>query len=132
MSLVSQLEKGEDSWVRRNIAGDYTHIQKGKRINGGMQSVGSSGNFKLATCDSFELPWMYQGQNNHKTAWGPDLESRGASFRLDGEAQGDPAAQGFLQALLHLCHLQFQVDPLLLLLPAVLLNLLQSLRQRGV
>lgn len=25
VSLVSQLEKGEDSWVRRSIAGDYTH-----------------------------------------------------------------------------------------------------------
>lgn len=97
-----------------------------------MQSVNSSGNFKLETCDSFELLWTYRRQNNHKTARGPDLESRGAAFRLDGEAQGDPAAQGFLQALLHLCHLQFQVDPLLLLLPAVLLHLLQSLGQRGV
>lgn len=29
VSLVSQLEKGEDSWVRRRIAGDYRHTDKG-------------------------------------------------------------------------------------------------------
>lgn len=28
VSLVSQLEKGEDSWVRRRIAGDYRHTDK--------------------------------------------------------------------------------------------------------
>lgn len=31
VSLVSQLEKGEDSWVRRNIAGDYKHTD-GEKI----------------------------------------------------------------------------------------------------
>lgn len=70
--------------------------------------------------------------NDQKTTQAPDLESRGASFRLDSEAQCDATIQGFLQALLHLRQLQFQVDPLLLLLPTVLLHLLQSLRQRGV
>lgn len=75
---------------------------------------------------------MKAPQMNHRTVRGPgcsDLESRGAGFWFDGEAQGDPTAQGFLQALLHLCQLQFQVHPLLLLLPAVVLHLLQSLRQ---
>lgn len=63
----------------------------------------------------------------------PHLGSRGgARLGLDGEAQGDAATQGLLQALLHLRQLQLQVDPLLLLHPALVLHLLQPLRQRGV
>lgn len=62
----------------------------------------------------------------------PHLEPRGACFGLDGEAQGDAPVQRLLQALLHLGHFQFQVDSLLLLQPALILQLLQPLRQRGV
>lgn len=61
-----------------------------------------------------------------------DLEARGSGLGLDGQAQGDASTQSFLQALLHLGQLQLQVDALLLLLFALLLRLLQTLRQQSV
>lgn len=90
--------------------------------NGGMQFV--DGRWKISSQQRLRF-WTARHYVSPRCS---DLESRGASFRFDGEAKGDPAAQGFLQALLHLRQLKFQVHPLLLLLPAVLLHLLKSLR----
>lgn len=73
-------------------------------------------------------------QENIQNVWrsAADLEPRHAGFRFDGEAQSDASVQGLLQALLHLRQLQLQVHSLLLLLPALLFNLLQTLRQGGL
>ena len=58
------------------------------------------------------------------------LRGGAAGLGFDGEAQGNSSAQGLLQALLYLRHLQLQGDALLLLLLALILHLLQPLRQR--
>ncbi len=44
----------------------------------------------------------------------PDLWAGAARFGFNGQAQGDASVQGFLQTLLHLRQLQFQIDSFIL------------------
>lgn len=75
---------------------------------------------------------MREEEEEEEDGTAADLEARGSGFGLDGEAQSDSSTQSFLQVLLHLCQLQLQVHALLLLLFALLLRLLQPLRQQSV
>lgn len=110
-SVSLQLEKDEDSWARRSVAGDYTHTYTYTHIHT---------HTKIDRVSSLVSIQQHVTCEQYRSC---DLNSRGASFWFDREAQGDPAAESFLQALLYLSHLQLHVNPLLLLLPAVLLHL---------